>query len=1232
MNKTSKIGKKRSLSMMLAFALVFNLGSLMIEPVKVKSATSQDFVESFENGFAGGGWRNINFNNTSNPNLVDATYTTASAPATIPDGTQVFLPNPLGSKTSSAYIQKKFPAASTGTVSVSVYDNAANTAGFNQFNIYNSANATFNNGYVSGSNNLVGLGTSSANTYQIRNGTNGIYTNTNVIRTTGWHTYRFVVESTGTTVYLDGNQVGTHPSITSFDTIDLGDMWTTSATYSPVYYDYLQVNLASIPVATLSAIHVNGTAVSGFSPSNLNYLVQVPSATPLPTVTATTTDPNAAVTITQATDVPGKATIVVTSEDGTITKTYTVNFTLPQPLQEFFDDFNYTSQTDPALAQHNWMLQDGIGMRPGDRNLNWKASNISFGPGPADSAFPSETDVMTLSATATGVPSTSSEAQIREAYEKFGDGVYSSRVYFTDAPTSGPDMKDKIVETFFPINRNQYIGWSGYSEADFEYLPNDGWGASQSSKVMYFTSWGPYTLNSAGQQVNVSKLSNSKIQSYEGWHTLTIVVKNGFNYYYIDGLLMATHGAPAGGARSPMAPAFNLWFLPSGINASTTPRTYSQGVAWMYYTNDLSAFGTTAPTNISATIDSNVLTKVNSYKAQSKNFVDTIPNPVVTASNIQVNSTALRGFAPDTTEYNYSTTGTTVPTVTATATDSHAIVTVIPATSVPGTTTVMVQSSDLVLNTTYHINFTVSGDWAVAPPVASVGNGAFVQGFNVALSAPINNGAAIYYTTDGTTPTTSSTPYTGPISIAGTSAPTLNTIKAIAELSGSTSIVATFKYATLPLTPQVVAAPTISPNGGTFTNGAATVTLSSAATGAAIKGADIYYTTDGTDPTTSATRILYTGPFVLTNTKTVKSVATFPGATTSNSPVSAIFNISGAAEQVSAPTATPSAGTYAGAQSVTLSSTTPSATIYYTTDGSTPTTGSTKYTGPINVSSSMTINAIATATNKTNSAVGTFTYTVNPQEVTPPVTTANVTSAVPDGLNGWYVYPVTLSLSASDSISGVAKTEYSLNEGAAWQSYMSPVTFSQDGEYAVSYRSIDNAGNKEMPKTVSFKLDAIAPTVTVTGLTDGTYSDSVDISPIIALSDDMSGVDNRKTTVKLDTHAVQQGTTIPLYTLPLGLHELIVTSVDLAGNTGSQTILFQTTTNSNSLNALVTRFANAGWIDNAGIATSLQSKLSNGNLEAFINELEAQSGKHITTEASTYLLRDAQAILLSSNH
>lgn len=77
------------------------------------------------------------------------------------------------------------------------------------------------------------------------------------------------------------------------------------------------------------------------------------------------------------------------------------------------------------------------------------------------------------------------------------------------------------------------------------------------------------------------------------------------------------------------------------------------------------------------------------------------------------------------------------------------------------------------------------------------------------------------------------------------------------------------------------------------------------------------------------------------------------------------------------PTFSPIAGTYTGTQNVTISCSTPSSTIYYTTNGSTPTTGSTVYTTPVVVAASATLQAIATAAGFTQSAVGSAAYTIS---------------------------------------------------------------------------------------------------------------------------------------------------------------------------------------------------------------------------------------------------------------
>ncbi|HEX4322708.1 MAG TPA: FG-GAP-like repeat-containing protein [Acidobacteriaceae bacterium] len=146
-----------------------------------------------------------------------------------------------------------------------------------------------------------------------------------------------------------------------------------------------------------------------------------------------------------------------------------------------------------------------------------------------------------------------------------------------------------------------------------------------------------------------------------------------------------------------------------------------------------------------------------------------------------------------------------------------------------------------------------------------------------------------------------------------------------------------------------VATPVISPAAGTYTT-IQTVRITDATPGAAI-----YYTTSGYPPDTTST--LYTGPITVSSaTETIQAIAVATGYV--QSPAAA------AAYTLNLPTPVPpvislASGTYANAQTVTISDTTPNTAIYYTTNGSKPTISSPQYTGPITVSSSETLVAVA---------------------------------------------------------------------------------------------------------------------------------------------------------------------------------------------------------------------------------------------------------------------------------
>ena len=89
------------------------------------------------------------------------------------------------------------------------------------------------------------------------------------------------------------------------------------------------------------------------------------------------------------------------------------------------------------------------------------------------------------------------------------------------------------------------------------------------------------------------------------------------------------------------------------------------------------------------------------------------------------------------------------------------------------------------------------------------------------------------------------------------------------------------------------------------------------------------------------------------------------------------------------PSFSPGAGAVTSGTAVTISDATTGATIYYTTDGSAPTTSSTKYTTAVPVTAAETINAIATAAGYTQSAVGSAAYTITTVAPPKPVSGSN---------------------------------------------------------------------------------------------------------------------------------------------------------------------------------------------------------------------------------------------------
>ena len=259
--------------------------------------------------------------------------------------------------------------------------------------------------------------------------------------------------------------------------------------------------------------------------------------------------------------------------------------------------------------------------------------------------------------------------------------------------------------------------------------------------------------------------------------------------------------------------------------------------------------------------------------------------------------------------------------------------------------------------------------------------------------------------TDGSTPTASSTLYSGPITVVST-----ETINAIATATGyQTSPVASVLY-TINL--PSAATPTYSVPPGTYTT-PQTVSISDATTGAAI-----YYTTDGSTPTAgTGTSKLYSGSFTLLATETIQAIAE-PTSTAINYTPSAVASATYTINLpvVATPIFSVTAGTYATVQSVSISDTTSGAKIYYTTDGSTPTAASTLYSGSITVAVSATIKAIAIdSPNYNNSAIATAAIMINLPPAAFSITSASSTIIVTGGRG-----TATLTITANAAFNGTA--------------------------------------------------------------------------------------------------------------------------------------------------------------------------------------------------------------------
>ena len=235
--------------------------------------------------------------------------------------------------------------------------------------------------------------------------------------------------------------------------------------------------------------------------------------------------------------------------------------------QTFFDDFSYEDVR--ALTENGWIVRSGQGW-PGVTGAIFRPENVSF----VDYPNPSGNRLLRMTSSTDGSSDNTYQTQICHQ-RKYLDGTYAARVRFSDEPASGSDG-DQIVQTFYAITPYDEPLNPDYSEMDFEYLPNGGWGGP--ATTMHFTTWETVRI----EPWHANNASNSFQESLAGWHTLVVQVTKGTVRYFVDGKLTAQHGGEYY-PDAPMSMNFNLWFIEGGLNSVGEVRVYQEDIDWVFH-------------------------------------------------------------------------------------------------------------------------------------------------------------------------------------------------------------------------------------------------------------------------------------------------------------------------------------------------------------------------------------------------------------------------------------------------------------------------------------------------------------------------------------------------------------------------------------------------------------------------------------------------------------------------